>query len=295
MINGEFPDIADTETRDWLLAHLKDDVVYCKRDWQILSPGEALTSSWSRFCDEVKHGTRFLFFNHEPEDDAEPYHVPLTHLLDELGTVIRDCGLIHDVEVGSRIYRVREHVAGKRFTKPVELGPPPPEFATTAGRMNAPGIVVMYAAYKPTTALVEVAGDKPELSVAEFEVKQALSVVDLTIIPPAPSIFDKGPREALQFLRHFANDVSQPFTPDTEVHVEYTPTQVVAEYIRHRRSDGHGNPVRGLMYRSSKDDGGTNIALFVQSEEIEDVEPKYSWRKRTPVLRLVKVDEVQRR
>jgi hypothetical protein len=271
------------------LAHLKDDVIYCKRDWQILSPGEALKSTWDRFCEKLKHSTRFLFFDHEDERDDEPYHVPLTELLNQLGDVIRDCGLIHDVGTGTRIFRVRAHKPGKGYTTPIDLGPPPPEFATTAGRMNAPGIVVMYAAYSRNTALAEVTGEDTELSVAEFEFKESVRVVDLTNIPPAPSIFDEGPREALQFLRHFADDVSQPFTPDAKAHVEYTPTQVVAEYLRHRLRDGDGSIIRGVIYRSSKDDEGINIALFVNSEEIEGVAPKYPWRTKAPLLRLVKV------
>ena len=214
MIHDEFADIADSETRDWLRAHLKDDVIYCKQDWQILSPGEALKSTWDRFCEQVKHRTRFMFFDHEPERDDEPYHVPLADMLNQLGDVIRDCDLVHDVSPSTRIFRVRAHKPGQGYTKPIELGPPPPEFATTAGRMNAPGIAVMYAAYSPNTALAEVSSEDTDFSVAEFELKHNLRVVDLTNIPPVPSIFDEGPREALQFLRHFVTNVSQPFKPD---------------------------------------------------------------------------------
>jgi len=31
------------------------------------------------------------------------------------------------------------------------------------------------------------------------------------------------------------------------------------------------NPIRGLLYRSAKENGGINLALFVDSEEVEGV------------------------
>jgi RES domain len=106
--------------------------------------------------------------------------------------------------------------------------------------MNAPGIVVMYGAFDRDTALAETTGVHNEFSVAELRLLKDLRVVDLTRVPPVPSIFEDGPRESLLFLRHFAKDVSQPFTPDVELHIEYTPTQVVSEYLRHRLRDKTG-------------------------------------------------------
>ncbi len=49
-----------TTTLEWLYEHLKDDGEYCERDWQILSPGDALKSAWDQFCHAIKHETRFL-------------------------------------------------------------------------------------------------------------------------------------------------------------------------------------------------------------------------------------------
>jgi len=41
----EYPDLAPYETLEWLDSHLKDDVVLCDRDWQIMKPGEALSQA----------------------------------------------------------------------------------------------------------------------------------------------------------------------------------------------------------------------------------------------------------
>ena len=292
LIFDELAEVAEHETLEWLHTRLKDDVTYCTKEWQIMSPGEALTSAWGQFCHAVKHETRFLFFVDEPEeDDGEPYRVRPAEMLGELGDLIRGCQLIRDISSGTRLFRVRGHEAGKSFTDPVDLGPPPVGFAKTAGRMNAPGIVVMYAAFDRNTALVEAAGNYTELSVAQFELLQDLRVVDLTSIPAVPSIFEGGPREYLQFLRRFAEDVSQPFTPDTEVHVEYTPTQVVSEFLRHRFRNSNGTPIRGLLYGSAKENGSINLALFMESEEVEGV-PSKRWKPKQPLLRLLGVEEV---
>jgi hypothetical protein len=292
LLFGELGDIAEPDTLKWLHGRLKDGVTYCRRDWQIMSPGEALTSAWERFCHAVKHETRFLFFaNDADDDDGEPYRVRPAEMLDELGDVIRSCGLTRSLSSGTRMFRVRGHENGKAFTAPVDVGPPPAKYATTAGRMNAPGIVVMYASFDRNTARDEATGNRTEFSVAEFELLKELRVVDLTNIPRVPTIFEGGPREYLQFLKRFVDDVSQPFTPDAAVHVEYTPTQVVSEFLRHRFRDSDGNPIRGLLYRSAKENGSINLALFVDSEELEGV-PSEPWRRKQHVLRLTRIDEV---
>ena len=108
--------------------------------------------------------------------------------------------------------------------------------------MNAAGIAVLYGSYQKDAALLEATGGHSDFSVAEFELLTELTVVDLTDIPSIPSIFERGPRESLRFLHKFAENVSQPFEPDSEIHIEYTPTQVVSEYLRHRMADGAETP-----------------------------------------------------
>jgi hypothetical protein len=115
-------------------------------------------------------------------------------------------------------------------------------------------------------------------------------VVDLTEVPRIPSIFERGAREYIQFLHSFVADVSQPFTPDTEIHIEYTPTQVVSEYLRHRLRSSDDRPIGGLLYRSAKKHRGVNLALFVESEEVEGGASK-SWKPKEPMLRLLGIEE----
>jgi HEPN/RES N-terminal domain 1 len=112
LVFDEFSDIADYSTLEWLYEHLKDDGEYCERDWQILSPGDALKSAWGQFCDAIKHETRFLFFvNGKGEDDEEPYRVLPAEMLEALEQVIRECDLIKEIAVTSRTLPVRICVA----------------------------------------------------------------------------------------------------------------------------------------------------------------------------------------
>jgi HEPN/RES N-terminal domain 1/RES domain len=292
LVFDEFSEIADYSTLEWLYDHLKDDGEYCERDWQILSPGDALKSAWGQFCSAIKHETRFLFFvDGKGEDDEEPFRVRPAEMLEALEQVIRECGLIKELTAGTRLFRVRDHEVGKAFTEVIDLGPPPKSAAKSAGRMNAPGIVVMYGALDRDTAIAESTGKHSNFSVAEFELLKDFRVVDLTHIPPIPSIFEDGPRESLLFLRHFAKDVSQPFTPDRELHIEYTPTQVVSEYLRHRARDKQGRAIHGLLYKSAKREGGVNLALFIESEEVEGVSSN-RWKPKERRLKMVDIEEV---
>lgn len=280
------------ETLEWLYSKLKDDIAYCDRDWQILNPGAALEFSWKEFTESVKHTTRFLFFpKATTTDHGEPFMVRPEGMLEALGEVIQDSGLIRTIPAGTKVFRARGHDAGKTYTDPKDLGPPPVEFAKTAGRMNAPGIVAFYGAQDRETATVEATGQHTHFSMGEFETLVDVVVVDLTNLPPVPSIFENGDRESLQFLHHFAEEVSQPFQPDAEIHIEYVPTQVVSEFLRHRLLDEDGRPIRGLLYSSAKRPETTNVALFIESAEVEGV-PTEHWKKRSPVLRLISIEEI---
>ena len=41
IVFDDLPDIAPYQTLEWLYKHLKDDVVWCERDWQILESRES--------------------------------------------------------------------------------------------------------------------------------------------------------------------------------------------------------------------------------------------------------------
>jgi hypothetical protein len=77
----------------------------------------------------------------------------------------------------------------------------------------------------------------------------------------------------------------------TDAVVEYTPTQVVWEYLRHRARDEQGRAIHGLLYKSTKREGGVNLALFIESEEVEGVASD-GWKPKEHRLKMVGVEEV---
>jgi hypothetical protein len=295
LIFEELEGLAPTATVEWVQAHLQDeDNKYCKRGWQIMSHGAALSAGWEAFSKAIKHETRFMFFREDTEDFGEPFLVRPVQMLEELGRAIRRCKLVKQLKAGTRLYRVRGHRPGIVYADGPSLGPPPENVAASSGRMNAPGIAVGYFSFDEDTALDEATGRFTQWSSGAFKLLEDIWVVDLTEIPEIPSIFERGPRESLDFLHKFASDVSQPFTPDTETHVEYAPTQVVSEYLRHRFRNRRKHPMRGVVYWSAKSKGTKNVVLFVGAQEVVGYESS-SRLKPKPLLKLMKSCERIRR
>ena len=94
-------------------------------------------------------------------------------------------------------------------------------------------------------------------------------VVDLTQLPPLPSIFDtarRRERDELLFLRAFIDDLRQPVARDGREHIDYVPTQVVTEYFR-RVVRHAGRGFCGLLFRSTQDPRSTCCVIFASHAE----------------------------
>ncbi|MGA2183719.1 MAG: HEPN-associated N-terminal domain-containing protein [Bryobacteraceae bacterium] len=259
------------------------------------TPGAKLVFDWGDFCERIKHKSRFSF--HAPLEgdfDAwEPESFPTADILDELADLVRAENLVTIEPAGTKLFRARQHdpKRKKEIETAGELGPPPPTAAPCANRMSPAGIVMFYGAYDAETASREGldygrwSQGKTMITVGTFVAKIALRVVDLRKSKMlVPSIFDpqKRPtRSAIQFLRDFAEEVGHPIAKDGREHVEYVPTQVVAEYFRRMFKDNTGNPVQGILYDSSQFGGGTCCALFLDAEQC-GVTPPWPTRRRTP-------------
>jgi hypothetical protein len=114
-------------------------------------------------------------------------------------------------------------------------------------------------------------------------------VVDLTTAPASPSILERGAtheRGDSDFLLGLITDVSKPIEKANRIHIEYAPTQVVAEYIRHKLMLD-GRHIDGIMYSSSRGDGN-NFVFFVDSRYIEG---SGSSLPKEPKFRLVRAED----
>ena len=55
--------------------------------------------------------------------------------------------------------------------------------------------------------------------------------------------------------------------------MEYVPTQVVTEFVRHRMKYGENTRFDGIIYRSSKSGGGDAVVIFAGPENC--IEPSF--------------------
>ena len=170
------------------------------------------------------------------------------------------------------------------------LGPPPPSDAV-AGRMNAGGIAVFYAATDPKVALAEVrppVGSK--VLIGRFEVIRPLRLLDLRALElladEEGSIFDVEHVRRLQrgkFLRRLSRLVSKPVMPDDQP-LDYLPTQAIADFL----ATAANPPLEGMIYPSVQfagrqhshprrvfggiAAGGHNVVLFHQAARVQPLD-----------------------
>lgn len=262
---------------------------WCRHDYFGLDEYEILSYGWKGFVEQVKHRTRYLFLQELGEpDDADRETIPPGRMLDALGRLMQQFELYRTVPEGSVFYRARVHHPDQRLSTPNELGPPPRELAVMSNRMSPAGIPMFYGAVDEATAVAETFDPRREpqrlITIARFVTVRPLTLLDLTDLPAMPSPFDEENRylrKPISFLREFVRDLAKPIQRDGYEHVEYVPTQVVTEFIRHRLTAHDGQKFDGIQYTSSRPGGHTAVVLFIEREQCgprarEPYEPEIS-------------------
>jgi hypothetical protein len=226
---------------------------------------EHYLADWHNTLLELKHGRRFF------SPSSRALFEKLFDGIDDLRAKKGDrlLPVARVLPKGTSIYRAR--ICNSRamlksiFTDPIqELGPPPSNEAR-AGRMNAEGVVVLYAARDLKTCLAEM---RPalgcEIAVIEMKTTQALRVLDFSRLDEARSgkalsYFQNDFKDQVErraFLRRLHSLISQPIVPGSEA--DYLITQTMAEYLAHV----HDKPFDGILFSSVQRAGGMNIVLF---------------------------------
>jgi hypothetical protein len=269
-IGLDFPNDTDSRLFDAIVEGM-DNGLWCQTDPYGMTPIEQLSYSWDSFCQTIKHERRYFFLgkrrvNNELLDPDE--------LLGSIFSFAEDAGLFTRLRSGTVLYRARHQPAGKRYDTASALGPPPLALAVQTNRMSPPGIVMTYASEDRETALAETATGPGAFAVGQFETTRDALILDLTKVPPAPSIFeeipdslDYDPRPRALFLREVARDISRPIARDDRIHVEYVPTQVVTEYLR-TVTTIDGRPIEGIRYKSSRRNVKNSLVLFADQDNL---------------------------
>jgi hypothetical protein len=176
-------------------------------------------------------------------------------------------------------YRARVFQSDKKLEEALkrpekDIGPPPPEAATT-GRMNAHGISVFYGATDAMVALSEVrppVGSK--VVVARFRLLQPVRLLDveaLREVNTTGSVFDRDflPRlERAKFLKWLSRRITMPVMPDDQPY-EYLATQAVADFL----ATNANPPLDGILYPAVQGGKGKlNVVLFHKSARVQSLD-----------------------
>lgn len=250
---------------------------WCKKNPYSSDENEILISAWNNFSELVKHNSRYVFF--KKVDNASPYdEMDPVEILSSLGEIITRLDLVKRIVQGDDIYRVRIVDIGKDIKSAKELGSPPKDKALLANRMSPAGISMFYGAFDVETAIFETY--EPEKKISKeavcgiFSPAKILWVIDLSEKIQIPSLFDETKREdrfLIKFLEDFISDFAKPIERIDRAHVDYVPTQIVTEYIKHIFPHTRfGVEIDGIVYPSSKSKENKCVVLFANSDQCVD-------------------------
>lgn len=250
-----------------------DDDIWVERNMFSLNGVQKYVASWEQFCEAVKHEAKHGPAGEPVDEDHDT--IPVSAMLDALHDIIQESGMIRSIPADRIIYRIRSHSNSEECTTRETLGPPPSEQAPT-NRMSAAGVSVFYGAFEMATAVAEASVSMPPergwvLTGAAWRCTRPLQVLDLSELPPVPSIFEASRewRGAILFLREFVKSISAPVVHDGGEHVEYVPTQVLTEYFRRQVSQPDGSPLDAIVYPSARRRRGRSLVVFRSREELD--------------------------
>jgi hypothetical protein len=277
---GEFFDVFGSERLFEAVRDAVEDRTWVEVGLGLFHENEALLDSWKSFCEEVQYKTRYVFWLRPSKDDEHEQRtgeVPASRILDKVGLLINELGLVQQLPARYRLWRARPHREPVMFLGASELGTAPRECAMQANRMSPAGIPMFYGAEDMSTAVREATVRTPHewVTVAAFETSQPCTVINFTSLQPVPSMFDlerARVRRPLMFLHAFVRHLSEP-ARETYEQIDYVPTQIVTEYLL--RIFGHGELVKGLLYKSSLT-GGVSAVLDVPNDRCVEREPGWA-------------------
>ncbi|WP_448710841.1 RES domain-containing protein [Microbacterium profundi] len=249
------------------------DAINDREYWAYNDHDYRFSLSWEAFQETVKTQSRFVFIGSSARVGYE--EEPPARIAKFLKALLAyvESDLLRSLPEGTKLYRGRmvddlDKCRGDIEAEPsTQLGPAPSAKAE-AGRLNAKGISLFYAADDVDTAVGEIALHSPydKAIMGGFVTQRPIQILDFTRrLTTLPSIFatDEESRDRWLFARfaeRFAKRITAPVLLDGRQLVDYTPTQVVAEYLRYVPV----TRIDGIAWPSHVGAGaGKNVALFL--------------------------------
>jgi RES domain-containing protein len=198
---------------------------------------------WEHFYNGLRFSNRFT-----PDGRSERFVVEILNYARQKKTI--------ELKACSSLFRARINDAGNDLNaRPLEMMGAPTSSIAGHGRLNPRGIPYLYLASDKDTAVSEV---RPwvgcRLTVAEFRLRSDIRLIDFSHKHLANTLEGEVVERAEFTWRELITWMfSAPFDPRDDT--VYVPTQYLAERIK-------GNGFDGVMYDSSLNPNGFNVALF---------------------------------
>lgn len=248
-------------------------VEWCYKDPYGDDENVELSYNWKEFKRVVKHKARFVFLGSK-QFKSGLNGTSVDHILHEIGRRVDQLNLFKWIDVGTKLYRCRQHDAKTIINQARDFSSPPENLALYPNRMSPSGIPMFYCAFDKKTAFSETVDllslKNDRMSTAVFTNKNKLYLLNLTTLPPIPSRFDEKLAPYLHtliFLHSFVQDLSAPISKDGREHIDYVPTQIVTEYFRYTFEELTKIAIDGIIYPSSKHRGHNVCVLFYNQKE----------------------------
>lgn len=274
-------------------------------DTVAFSKKEAYQAGWNRFVEQVKHNSRYVFslIKYKP-DPYEDRDVPLpSKLLPRILSLINDSQLLFRLKKGTIFYRARIISKGEEVNdRAKDLGSPRNEEAVFSNRMSPAGIPMFYGALDKNTVLQEIraveyadadAKKIHAIKIAKFVLSKEITVINFSHRQEYCLFDDEIDIEELNikaFLSHLVRELSKPIKKDGREHIEYVPTQIVAEYLKYKCVGLDKKRIKGILYPSARC-YGISCALFLRNEHCVDAGSNNS----KAYLKLVDVETITRK
>ena len=258
---------------------LDEDIAECfnvdqwiRKDPAAMLLHEELYRDWSNFSHMVKTKLRYSFFrSQEYSNGSGEFIAPGSDIIGETAYMVRS--LEDTIDVGTLLYRGRPEDKQAPFEDFTSLTAPPVE-AAKENRMSPYGISMFYGSYDKDTPSKEIKnyleGKDTRIYLGEFEVTKTLKVINLCNIPQPDFWMGKeGDWQIIAFLHAFHKEISKPVgTKDPKL--EYIPSQVFCEYLRHIQKAKDGSSYDGIVYSSAMT-SAKNVVLFYDNKTSESI------------------------
>lgn len=258
---------------------LDEDIAKCfnvdqwiRKDPTAMLLHEGLYRAWNNFSHMVKTKLRYSFFRSEEySESGDEFIAPGSDIIGETASLVRS--LEDTIDVGTLLYRGRPEDGNGPYSFFGELTAPPVE-AAKENRMSPYGISMFYGSYDKDTPIKEIKNylknKDTRIYLGEFEVTKTLKVINLCNTPQPDFWMGKeGDWKIFAFLRAFHKEISKPVgTNDPKL--EYIPSQVFCEYLRHIQKAKDGSSYDGIVYSSAMTNE-KNVVLFYDNRGSADV------------------------